>query len=73
MEALFTPIVKENGSGTLKLLLSRSVFRDTLLNGKLLGIFGLYQLYREITFSALILIVSSTLSSGEIIRMLLFS
>src|SRR5665648_496225 len=30
-------IVKERRSGTLKLILSRKVFRDTLLNGKLLG------------------------------------
>lgn len=30
-------IVKERRSGTLKLILSSRVFRDTLLNGKLLG------------------------------------
>lgn len=69
-------IIKEKRSGTLKLLLSRPIFRDTLLNGKLLGNLGILAsisfLVGVITFSALLLIGSATLSGSEIIRMLLF-
>jgi len=69
-------IVKEKRSGTLKLLLSRPIFRDTLLNGKLLGNIGILAaisfIVGVITFSALLLIGSATLSGSEIIRMLLF-
>jgi len=69
-------IVKEKRSGTLKLLLSRPIFRDTLLNGKLLGNLGILAaisfIIGVITFSALLLISSTTLSGSEIIRMLLF-
>ena len=69
-------IVKERRSGTLKLLLSRPIFRDTLLNGKLLGNLGILAgisfMVGIITFSSLLLISSTPLSGSEIIRMLLF-
>lgn len=69
-------IVKEKRSGTLKLILSRPIFRDTLLNGKLLGnlviLAAISFIVGVITFSALLLIGSATLSGSEIIRMLLF-
>lgn len=69
-------MVKEGRSGTLKLLLSRPIFRDTLLNGKLLGNLGILAVISfiigVITFSSLLLIGSVNLSGSEIVRMLLF-
>lgn len=69
-------IVKERRSGTLKLLLSRPVFRDSLLNGKLLGNLGILAvisaLVGVITFVSLITIGNISLSGNEIIRLLLF-
>lgn len=69
-------IVKEKRSGTLKLLLSRPIFRDQLLNGKLLGNLGLLAaiaaLTGIITYISLILVGGVSLSNSEIVRMLLF-
>lgn len=69
-------IVKEQRSGTLKLLLSRPVYRDSLLNGKLLGNLGLLAsisgLVGIITYVSLLFIGSVSLSGDEILRMLFF-
>jgi len=43
-------IVKERRNGTLKLLLSRPIFRDSLINGKLLGNIILLALISGLTF-----------------------
>lgn len=69
-------IVKERRSGTLKLLLSRPVFRDSLLNGKLLGNLGILAaisaMVGVITIASLIIIGNISLSGNEIIRLMLF-
>jgi ABC-2 type transport system permease protein len=69
-------IVKERRSGTLKLLLSRPVFRDSLLNGKLLGNLGILALISAlvgmITYVSLLLIGNVSLSGNEITRMIFF-
>ena len=69
-------IVKEKRSGTLKLILSRRVFRDTLLNGKLLGnlalLAGITLLFGAITFISVFAIGNVVLSGGEVVRMGLF-
>jgi ABC-2 type transport system permease protein len=69
-------IEKEKRSGTLKLLLSRPIFRDSLLNGKLLGnltiLLAISIIVALLSFAVLILIGSVTLSGSDIIRMALF-
>ena len=69
-------IVKEKRGGTLKLILSRSVFRDMLLNGKLLGnlaiLGGITITSAAITFVSVSAIGRVALSGGEIVRMCLF-
>jgi ABC-2 type transport system permease protein len=69
-------IVKEKRSGVLKLILSRPVFRDSLLNGKILGNLGLLALISfvtgVITYITLLFIGNVVLSGNEIVRMILF-
>lgn len=69
-------IVKEKRSGTLKLILSRPVYRDSLLNGKLLGNLGLLAVISlmvgMITYISLQFVGSVSLSGDEILRMVFF-
>ena len=69
-------IVKEKRSGTLKLILSRPVYRDSLLNGKLLGNLGLLAgislMVGIATFIALQFVGSVSLSGDEFLRMIFF-
>lgn len=69
-------IVKEKRSGTLKLILSRPVYRDWLLNGKLLGNLGLLAaislLVGVITYISLQFVGSVSLSGDELLRMVFF-
>lgn len=69
-------IVKERRSGTLKLLLSRPVYRDSLLNGKLLGNLALLAsislLAGVITYVSLLIIGNVSLTGDEIVRMAFF-
>lgn len=71
-----TAISKEHKNGTLRLILSRGVFRDTYLNGKLLGnltiLAGITTLTEIITFLALLLIGGVALTANDVIRLLLF-
>lgn len=71
-----TAISKEHRNGTLRLILTRSVFRDTLMNGKLLGnlivLTGITVVIGVITFVSLAAISGVSLSSNDIIRLLLF-
>lgn len=69
-------IVKEKRSGTLKLILSRPVYRDSLLNGKLLGNLGLLAgislMVGIITCISLQCVGSVSLSGNEFLRMVFF-
>jgi len=69
-------IVKEKRSGTLKLILSRPVYRDSLLNGKLLGNLGLLAgisvMVGIITYISLQFVGSVSLSGDEFLRMIFF-
>jgi ABC-2 type transport system permease protein len=69
-------IVKEKRSGTLKLILSRPVYRDSLLNGKLLGNLGLLAgisvMVGIITCISLQFVGSVSLSGDEFLRMIFF-
>ena len=69
-------IVKEKRSGTLKLILSRPVYRDSLLNGKLLGNLGLLAgislIVGIITCISLQFVGSVSLSGDEFLRMVFF-
>jgi ABC-2 type transport system permease protein len=69
-------IASERRNGTLKLILSRKVFRDVFLNGKLMGnltlLFATTVLSAVITFASLTLIGSVSLTGAETVRMLLF-
>ncbi|MGE5631297.1 MAG: ABC transporter permease [Caulobacteraceae bacterium] len=71
-----TAISKEHRSGTMRLVLTRGVFRDAFLNGKLLGnlviLAGITILIEIITFAALIAIGGVALSNNDIARLLLF-
>ena len=71
-----TAISKEHKNGTLRLILSRGVFRDTFLNGKLLGnlaiLAGITVLTGIITFVSLIAIGGVALTTSDIVRLLLF-
>ena len=69
-------VVSERKNGTLRLILSKGVFRDGFLSGKLLGnlviLFMIIALCAAITFAAIGLIGSVSLSGAEAVRMLLF-
>jgi ABC-2 type transport system permease protein len=69
-------IVKEKRSGTLKLILSRPVYRDSLLNGKLLGNLGLLAgislAAGIITYLSLQFVGSVSLSEDELLRVIFF-
>lgn len=69
-------IVREKRNGTLKLTLSRPIFRDVFLNGKLLGNISLLAavvaLVALLTYIALPLIGHASLKPDETLRMLLF-
>ena len=71
-----TAISKEHKNGTMRLILSRGVFRDTLLNGKLLGnlaiLAGITILTEIITFVSLVVIGGVALTTNDVIRLLLF-
>lgn len=69
-------VVKERRNGTMRLILSRQIFRDRLLNGKLLGnlillaaiCFGMF----VVTMLSVLLVGKITLSGDDIFRLLLF-
>lgn len=69
-------IMKEHRAGTLRLILSRGVYRDQLLNGKILGnlliIAGITILTELITFVALFTISGTVIQSSDTIRLILF-
>ena len=71
-----TAIVREVKSGTLQLIFTRGVFRDTFLTGKLLGnaiiLLGITIITGIITFIAVILIGGVALNASDVVRMLLF-
>lgn len=71
-----TAISKEHRNGTLRLILTRSVFRDTFMNGKLLGnlivLTGITVVTGVITFVSLVAISGVSLSSNDVVRLLLF-
>lgn len=71
-----TAISKEHKNGTMRLILSRGVFRDTFLNGKLLGnlaiLAGITILTEIITFVALVAIGGVALTANDVVRLLLF-
>lgn len=71
-----TAISKEHKNGTMRLILSRGVFRDTFLNGKLLGnlaiLAGITVLTGIITFVSLLAIGGVALSANDVVRLLLF-
>lgn len=69
-------IVKEKRGGTLKLILSRQVFRDTFLNGKLIGNMALLLFITIftsiITLGAVMTISNVALTIDSISRMFMF-
>lgn len=69
-------IIKERKSGTLKLLLSRPVFRDSLINGKLLGNIIILALISVLTFLITYLSIGVIggvfLSGNETLRLTMF-
>ncbi|HWT76458.1 MAG TPA: ABC transporter permease [Mobilitalea sp.] len=69
-------VVKEKRNGTLKLILSRQIFRDTFLNGKILGnmilLFFITLLTSIITLGSVAIISTVSLSAGDISRMFVF-
>ncbi len=69
-------IVKEQRGGTLKLILSRKVFKDLFLNGKLLGnlilLAGITFMCAVITFAGTVTMGNISLTGAETARMLLF-
>jgi len=69
-------VVKEKRSGTLKLILSRQIFRDTFLGGKLIGnmvLLLIISIFTSIiTFGAVITISNVPLTTGDISRMCMF-
>jgi ABC-2 type transport system permease protein len=71
-----TAISKEHRNGTLRLILTRSVFRDTFMNGKLLGnlivLAGITVVTGVITFVSLAAISGVSLTSNDVVRLLLF-
>jgi len=71
-----TAISKEHKNGTLRLILSRGVFRDTFLNGKLVGnlmlLAGITLVTVMITILSLLVIAGATITPDECIRLGLF-
>lgn len=71
-----TAISKEHKNGTMRLVLTRGVFRDSFLNGKLLGnlaiLAGISVLTGIITFIALMAIGGVALTANDVVRLLLF-
>lgn len=71
-----TAISKEHKNGTLRLILTRGVFRDTFLNGKLVGnlllLAGIILATALITLLSLIVIAGVTLTPDQGIRLGLF-
>lgn len=71
-----TAISKEHRNGTMRLILSRGVFRDAFLNGKLLGnlaiLAGISVITGILTFASLVAIGGVGLSVNEIVRLMLF-
>ncbi len=71
-----TAISKEHKNGTMRLILTRGVFRDTFMNGKLIGnlsvLVGITLLTEIITFASLFTVSGVTLTSNDIVRLLLF-
>lgn len=69
-------INKEHKNGTMRLILSRGVFRDTFLNGKLIGNLAILAfitvLMGIITFISLLAIGGAALTSNDVVRLLLF-
>lgn len=69
-------IVKEKRNGTLKLILSRQIFRDKFLNGKILGnlilLFSLSMLTFIISLGSVAFISTASLGAGDIGRMFVF-
>lgn len=69
-------IASEYKNGTLRLILSKRVFRDGFLNGKLLGnltiLLAITIFSAIVTFTAVGLIGNVTLAGSDIARMLLF-
>lgn len=69
-------VVKEKRGGTLKLILSRQIFRDTFLNGKLIGNMALLlfiAIFTAIsTLGAVRAISNVALTTGDISRMYMF-
>ncbi len=66
-------IAKERRGGTMKLVLSRNVFRDTFLNGKLLGNLGILGLITAlcaaITLVSIPVIGKVSLTGADVVRM----
>lgn len=71
-----TAISKEHKNGTMRLVLTRCIFRDSFLNGKLLGnlaiLAGIAVLTGIITFIALMAIGGVALTANDVVRLLLF-
>ena len=71
----FSSIQKERQAGTLKLILSRPVFRDQLLSGKVLGnallMAGLLATVGLTTFLAIVVVGKVTLTTDQSIRLIL--
>jgi ABC-2 type transport system permease protein len=69
-------IVREKRSGTMKLILSRRVFRDTYLNGKVLGnlalLFSISVFTLIVTMAALLAISHAPLASDDVARLCMF-
>ncbi len=69
-------ITKEHKNGTMRLILSRGVFRDTFLNGKLIGNLAILAfitvLMGIITFISLLAIGGAALTSNDVVRLPLF-
>lgn len=71
-----TAITKEHKNGTMRLILSRGVFRDTFLNGKLIGNLSILAFITVmmgiITFISLLAIGGAALTPNDVVRLLLF-
>jgi ABC-type transport system involved in multi-copper enzyme maturation, permease component len=69
-------VVKEKRSGTLKLILSRQIFRDSFLNGKVIGNILLLFLITLFTFIisliSVVFISTAALTGDDISRMFMF-
>lgn len=69
-------IVKEKRNGTLKLILSRQIFRDKYLNGKILGnltlLFSISMVTFIISLASVVFIGTATLTFDDVTRMFAF-